>query len=69
MENLHVVTLVLFLVSEEEDSRLLVLEHGLNVCLIKQNHQREGRARNPANQALGGHLSLIDNAGLIEFTE
>lgn len=41
MEHLNVVALVLFLISEEEDSHLLVLEHGLDVCLIEQNHKRE----------------------------
>jgi hypothetical protein len=41
MEHLNVVALVLFLISEEEDSHLLVLEHRLNVCLIEQNHQGE----------------------------
>jgi hypothetical protein len=44
MEHLNVVALVLFLISEEEDSHLLVLEHRLNVCLIEQNHQGEGRS-------------------------
>jgi hypothetical protein len=44
MEHLNVVALVLFLISEEEDSHLLVLEHGLYVCLIEQNHQGEGRS-------------------------
>lgn len=69
MEHLDVVALVHFIISEEEDSRLIVLEYRLNVGIIEQNHQGQGRARNPANQALGGHLSLVDNGGLLEFTE
>ena len=69
MEYLDVVALVLFVISEEEESRLIVLEYRLDVSLIEQNHQREGRTRNPADQVLGGHLSIVDNGRLLEFTE
>jgi hypothetical protein len=44
MERLHVVALVLFVISEEEESRLIVLEYRLNVGIVEQNHQGEGRA-------------------------